>query len=203
MITVVDYGMGNLGSVLNMLRRVGVDAEVTGDPVRIATAERIILPGVGAFDAAIERIDASGLRAVLDHKAMEERVPVLGICLGMQLLTRRSDEGTRAGLGWIPAETSRFPSGSGLKVPHMGWNVTESTRKSPLTSGLDGEVRFYFVHSFCVQTDDPEDTVLRSRYGIDFAAAVHRGNIMGAQFHPEKSHRFGMRLLKNFAEFTC
>jgi glutamine amidotransferase len=203
MITIIDYGMGNLGSVVNMLRRVEAECEVTGDPVRIASASRILLPGVGAFDAAMERIDAAGIRQVLDDKALHQRVPVLGICLGMQLLTRGSEEGTRPGLGWIPADTRRLPGDLGIKIPHMGWNVAERTRPCPLTARLDGETRFYFVHSYSVQTDDPHDTVLRTRYGVDFAAAIQRNNIMGAQFHPEKSHRFGMRLLRNFAELPC
>jgi glutamine amidotransferase len=203
MITIIDYGMGNLGSVVNMLRRVEVECEVTGDPARIASASRILLPGVGAFDAAMERIDAAGIRPVLDDKALRQRVPVLGICLGMQLLTRGSEEGMQPGLGWIPADTRRLPGDLGIKIPHMGWNVAERTRPCALTERLDGEIRFYFVHSYCVQTDDPRDTVLRTRYGVDFAAAVQRDNIMGAQFHPEKSHRFGMQLLRNFAELPC
>lgn len=203
MITIVDYGMGNLGSIVNMLRRVEVECEVTTDPARISNASRILLPGVGAFDAAMERIDAAGIRQVLDFKALQERVPILGICLGMQLLTRASEEGSRPGLGWIPADTYRLPCNPGLKVPHMGWNVAERTRPCSLTQRLAGEIRFYFVHSYCVQTDKPEDTVLRTSYGVTFASAIQSGNIMGAQFHPEKSHRFGMQLLKNFAEIQC
>jgi glutamine amidotransferase len=203
MITIVDYGMGNLCSVANMLRRIGADCEVTGDPVRIAGASRILLPGVGAFDAAMERIIAAGIRPVLDDKALRQQVPVLGICLGMQLLTRGSEEGALPGLGWIQGHTRRLPADGGLKVPHMGWNVATRTRTSLLTEGLEGEIRFYFVHSYCVRTDDPQHTVLQTHYGVDFAAAVQRDNIMGAQFHPEKSHRFGMQLLKNFAEMPC
>lgn len=203
MITIVDYGMGNLGSVVNMFRRVGVECEVTGELARIASASHILLPGVGAFDAAMERIDASGIRSILDEKVLHQKVPVLGICLGMQLLTRGSEEGKRAGLGWIPAATLRLPGDTGIKIPHMGWNIAERTRPCPLTERLEGEIRFYFVHSYYVQTDDPHETVLRTRHGVDFAAAVQRGNIMGAQFHPEKSHRFGMQLLRNFAELPC
>lgn len=203
MITIVDYGMGNHGSVVNMFRRINVDCEVTGDPTRIELASRILLPGVGAFDAAMKRIDSSGIRPVLDFKVLHQRVPLLGICLGMQLLTRGSEEGVLPGLGWIPGETRRFPNDLGIKIPHMGWNLVERTRSCQLTDRLDDETRFYFVHSFCVHTDDPRDTVLRTRYGVDFAASIQRANIMGAQFHPEKSHRFGMQLLKNFADIPC
>ena len=191
--------MGNLGSIQNMFKRIGVAAAITGDLERIARAEKILLPGVGAFDNAMLRIDESGLREVLDRKALVERVPVLGICLGMQLLTRSSEEGTRPGLGWVAAQTLRFPALPGLKVPHMGWNIVEQTRDSALTRDLAGEVRFYFVHSYYVQVDRDEDAILRANYGVGFTAALQHDNIYGAQFHPEKSHRFGMQLLKNFA----
>ena len=200
MITVVDYGMGNLGSVGNMLKRLGAPAVITGDSSEVSKATKILLPGVGAFDNAMQRINDSGLRAVLDRKALEEKVPVLGICLGMQLLTRSSEEGVLPGLGWIPADTRRFPATPGLKVPHMGWNITVPQRESPLLRGFEGEMRFYFVHSYRVDVDEPADSLLKTTYGVTFDAAVNRGNIYGAQFHPEKSHRFGLRLLKNFAE---
>jgi glutamine amidotransferase len=200
MITIVDYGMGNLGSIQNMFKRLQVAARVTGDPAEIEHAEKILLPGVGAFDNAMQRINEGGLREALDRKALVEKVPVLGICLGMQLLTRFSEEGTVPGLGWIGASTRRFPAAPGLKVPHMGWNVTVPTRENPLTRGLDGELRFYFVHSYYVTVDNEDDSILKATHGIAFDAAVMRGNIYGAQFHPEKSHRFGMQLLKNFAE---
>lgn len=199
MITIVDYGMGNLGSICNMFKRIGVAASVTSDANQLAQATKILLPGVGAFDSAMQRINDSGLREVLDQKALHDRVPVLGICLGMQLLTRGSEEGKLPGLGWISATTRRFPSKPGLKVPHMGWNLVAPTRPSALTDDLPAESRFYFVHSYCVQADEPADAVLRAHYGIDFDAALSHGNIHGAQFHPEKSHRFGMKLLANFA----
>lgn len=199
MITIVDYGMGNLGSILNMFKRIGVPAMITSDHNEIASADKILLPGVGAFDNAMARINESGLRAVLDRKALVERVPILGICLGMQLLTRSSEEGTQPGLGWIAASTRRFPSMSGLKVPHMGWNLVVSSRESELTADMAEEARFYFVHSYYVHVDSEEDSILKTTYGITFDAAVQHENIYGAQFHPEKSHRFGMQLLKNFA----
>lgn len=199
MITIVDYGMGNLGAVRNMFKRIGVPAVITGDPVEVARAQKILLPGVGAFDAAMKRINASGLREVLERKAQVERVPVLGICLGMQLLTRGSEEGSEPGLGWIAADTRRFPALPGIKVPHMGWNLAQPTQPHPLTAELPPDPRFYFVHSFYVHVDDPHDSLLRTHYGVDFDAAIAHGNILGAQFHAEKSHRFGMKLLHNFA----
>lgn len=199
MITIVDYGMGNLGSIRSMLRRIGVRSTITGDPDEIARAEKVLLPGVGRFDAAMRQIGERGLREVLDRKALHERVPTLGICLGMQLITRGSEEGGVTGLGWVDADACRFPPDVRLKVPHMGWNLVRATRPSPLTAGLPPESRFYFVHSYFVRTDRPEDTVLAADYGVTFAAAVEAGNVFGAQFHPEKSHRFGMQLLANFA----
>lgn len=199
MITIVDYGMGNLDSIRNMFKRIGVGAEITGDPAQVAAARKILLPGVGAFGAAMQRIGDAGLREVLDHKALVERVPVLGICLGMQLLMQSSEEGGGDGLGWIRGAVHRFPADAGLKIPHMGWNRVFPVRGSTLTQDLGEEPRFYFVHSYYVRVQDEADAVLRTTYGVTFESAVAHGNIHGAQFHPEKSHRFGMRLLRNFA----
>jgi glutamine amidotransferase len=200
-ITIVSYGVGNLGSMLNMFKRLGVAARAEADPAAIRTAQKLVLPGVGAFDAAMARIDGvPGLREALDHQALVARVPVLGVCLGMQLLTRGSEEGVRPGLGWLAASTSRFPRQPGLKVPHMGWNTVEITSPSPLTRDLGEEPRYYFVHSYHVTVDNPADALLRAHHGVTFDAAIGRDNLFGVQFHPEKSHRFGMRILKNFAE---
>jgi imidazole glycerol-phosphate synthase subunit HisH len=159
----------------------------------------LLLPGVGAFDNAMARINATDLRAILDQKALKEKIPVLGICLGLQLLTRSSEEGALPGLGWIQATTKRFPQSINLKVPHMGWNTVRPIRSSPLIEGMPEGARFYFVHSYSVHAENPDDSILRTHYGIDFDAAVQRDNIYGAQFHPEKSHKFGMKLLENFA----
>ncbi len=201
MITIVNYGIGNIGSMLSMLKRIGVVAKAESDPDVIIQAKKIILPGVGSFDAAMKRInDVTGLRDVLNQKALIERVPIMGVCLGMQLLTGSSEEGSLPGLGWIPGSTKRFPSVAALKVPHMGWNVARRTNSSPLTATLDVESRYYFVHSYYVTVDDPAYSIMRTSYGIEFDSAVARSNIYGVQFHPEKSHRFGMHLLKNFAE---
>ena len=206
-ITIVDYGMGNIGSLLNMFRRIGAQAEVSADPAQIAQARKILLPGVGAFDAAMERIDALGLRDLLRTRALDDKVPFMGICLGMQLLGRASEEGTAKGLDLIPAEARRFPSSqgikSGLKVPHMGWNAVEVLKQTPLTESLPPDPRFYFVHSYFMEADAPADRMLACTYGQRFDAGLHRGNVYGAQFHPEKSHKFGMALLRGFASLPC
>ena len=192
--------MGNLGSMLNMFKRIGVKASIEADPEVIRSAERLVLPGVGAFDAAMARINAvPGLLEVLRNKALTERIPVLGVCLGMQLLTRSSEEGVLAGLDWIPGSTQRFPRQDGLKVPHMGWNIASLTTPNALTKGVAPQSRYYFVHTYCVQVDDPSFSLMRTHYGLDFEAAISRDNIHGVQFHPEKSHRFGLQILTNFA----
>lgn len=201
MITIVNYGMGNLGSLLNMFKRIGVKATIESDPSIILQSEKLVLPGVGSFDAAMARINsASGLREALNHKAMVECTPVLGVCLGMQLLTRSSEEGRLSGLGWIPGVTLRFPKEDGLKVPHMGWNVSLPNTPSRLTQNVGDEPRYYFVHSYCVHVDDPSHSLMKTHYNIEFDSAIGKKNIYGVQFHPEKSHRYGMQILKNFAE---
>ncbi len=200
MIAIIDYNTGNLGSIRNMLKKLGVDSEVTSEPGRIEAADKLILPGVGAFDAGMDNLGRSGLIPLLEERALRGCVPVLGICLGMQLMTRRSAEGQRDGLGWIDAEAVRFETREEApKVPHMGWNRVEPTRRSPLTDGLPEEPRFYFVHSYHVLCRREEDVLLTTRYGLTFHSAFQRGNIAGVQFHPEKSHTYGMRLLHNFA----
>jgi glutamine amidotransferase len=203
MITIVDYGVGNLGSILNMLKKVGAKAQTSSDPAVLRQAEKLILPGVGAFDAGMKKLNEIGLVPVLNELVLEKKVPVIGLCLGMQLLTKSSEEGAEAGLGWIDAQTVRFkfgPENAHLKVPHMGWNTLEICRPHPLVADLGPESRFYFVHSYHVVCADEMDVVAYTDYGCPLAAVIARGNIMGAQFHPEKSHKFGMQLLKNFAE---
>lgn len=204
MITIIDYGMGNLGSIANMFKKIGVTSCITNNAEQIASAEKILLPGVGAFDTAMRRINESGLLNVLNRKALEEKIPILGICLGMQLLTNSSEEGELAGLGWIPARTLAFKGRietPPYKVPHMGWNVVRKHTQSPLTEGFEkfDEIRFYFVHSYQVQCESESNSILRTTYGITFDSAIQKENIYGAQFHPEKSHKFGMKLLENFA----
>jgi glutamine amidotransferase len=204
-ITIVDYGVGNLGSIINMLKKAGSKAQASSEPEVLRQAEKLILPGVGAFDAGMQKLNECGLVPLLNHLVLEKKVPVLGLCLGMQLMTRESQEGQLPGLGWIEAETARFKFESDksyLKIPHMGWNTLNIERPHPLMSGLGAEARFYFVHTYHVICDDPGDVVASTEYGYSFPAVLGRGNIMSAQFHPEKSHKFGMRLLKNFAELV-
>jgi len=200
MITIINYGMGNLGSILNMFKRIGAEAQVCDKVEEIAKAEKLLLPGVGAFDAAIKCIDSIvGLRDVLNMKVQVEKVPLLGICLGMQLITDNSEEGNLPGLGFITGKTLRFEANDELKVPHMGWNLVKEIRKSPLTKDLQEDSRFYFVHSYYVKVEQSECQIMTSKYGKDFDSVIQKDNIFGAQFHPEKSHKFGMKLLENFA----
>jgi imidazole glycerol-phosphate synthase subunit HisH len=202
-IAIVDYGMGNVGSIQNMLLRIGAETVVTSDPGTLAAAERIILPGVGHFDRAVESLERLGLTEELHKLVLRQGRLVLGICLGMQLLGRGSEEGVLPGLGWIAADTVRFRfegEHAQLKVPHMGWSAVVPSRQSALLADLGPDPRFYFVHSYHVRCDHEEDVLAMANYGFPFHAAVGRGNILGTQFHPEKSHRFGLRVLKNFVE---
>ena len=201
MITIINYGMGNLGSVQNMLKRIGVKSIISSDINEIEKAEKILLPGVGAFDAAISKIDELNLRPVLTYMAKEKKVPFLGICLGMQLLTESSEEGVLKGLNFVPAKTIKFKfsENSNLKIPHMGWNLVTKKTESVLTKNFTDEFRFYFVHSYHVKCDSPINSILTTNYGYEFDSAVQNENVFGAQFHPEKSHKYGMQLLSNFA----
>jgi len=200
-IVIVDYGMGNLGSIRNMLKKVEVESIVSSDPKEIAKADKLILPGVGAFDHAMTNVNALKLIPLLNEKVLVEKVQLLGVCLGMQLLTKRSEEGSLPGLGWVDAETVRFKfTNSKLKVPHMGWNTVEVKRDDPLFRDMYEEPRFYFVHSYYVRCNGPNNVLTTTNYGGDFCSSLVKDNIRGVQYHPEKSHKFGMKLLKNFAD---
>ncbi len=204
-ITIVDYGVGNVGSIQNMLKKVGARSVVASSSEQVLQANKLILPGVGAFDAGMETLARSGLVAALNHKALVERTPVLGLCLGMQLMTRGSEEGKLPGLGWVNAATCKFDAAAtpGLKVPHMGWNLVAPAKHSPILKNYSEDTRFYFVHSYYVRCEDRADPLLRCAYGgHSFDAAFEHRNLIGVQFHPEKSHRFGMWLLKNFTELS-
>jgi len=202
LITVIDYGAGNIGSVLNMIRHVGGKAELTSEPVGIRAAEKIILPGVGSFDHAVTKLTELGLVDPLKSSA-EAGIPLLGICLGMQLLADDSEEGTLRGLGLIPGHVRRFcfeGENAKLKIPHMGWNRVHAARRHRLVEGLEDDARFYFVHSYYFDCQVNEDVLFQTTYGDQFTSGVQRGSVTGVQFHPEKSHRFGMQLVRNFLE---
>jgi imidazole glycerol-phosphate synthase subunit HisH len=202
MIVIVDYGVGNLASIGNMLRRIGAPAVISGDSATIAKASKLILPGVGAFDHAMRRLRVGSLLGALEQRALRDGVPTLGVCLGAQLLSHGSEEGTESGLGWIDAETVRFDArraGGPISVPHMCWSNVTTARAHSLLSAQEQPVRFYFAHSYHLRCNDPDLVIGTAFHGYDFPAAVARGNVMGVQFHPEKSHVFGMRLLQNFA----
>jgi glutamine amidotransferase len=199
-ITVVDYGAGNIGSVLNMIRKVGGQAEASSKPDKLRSAKKVLLPGVGSFDNAMIKLEQLELvQPLRDCAALG--VPLFGICLGMQLLAQSSEEGALPGLGLIPGRVRRFSFNAGqsaLKIPHMGWNLVSPCKRHPLAEGLEAGARFYFVHSYHYECEDHEDELFKTHYGYDFVSGVQRGNVMGVQFHPEKSHRFGMQLFKNF-----
>lgn len=204
MVVIVDYKLGNLGSIYNMLRRLGASVVVSGKPDEIRQAEKIIFPGVGSFDGGIENLNRSGLRPLLEELVLEKKVPTLGVCLGMQLLTRGSEEGNEPGLGWVDGEVVAFEKpakNSTIKIPHMGWNPIAIKTPDPILTDLE-QARFYFVHSFHVKCDDPANILATTEHGEKFVSVYRSGNIWGTQFHPEKSHRFGMKLLANFAEMN-
>lgn len=203
MIVIIDYGLGNLGSIHNMFFRLGKESLISSNKIDILKAEKLVLPGVGSFDRAIMNLRELGIIPVLNEKVIKERTIILGICLGMQLMTLRSEEGVLDGLGWIDAETVRFHfdgTDQRLKIPHMGWNRIKIMRPSGILDHLSDEARFYFVHSYYVRCMNEENILAQTEYGIQFTSAIIKDNIMATQFHPEKSHKYGLRLLQNFAE---
>ena len=199
MIAIVDYGMGNVGSIKNMLKHIGTESVITSDPDQINRASKLILPGVGSFDVAMKNIKKNDLLEVLNIKALKDKIPVLGICLGMQILTNSSEEGVSKGLCWINAKTIKFKfNETKFKIPHMGWNTVELTNKNLLSKEFNTNTRFYFVHSYFVKVNDEKNSILKTHYHIKFDSAINNENIYGVQFHPEKSHKNGMQLFKNF-----
>jgi len=202
MITIIDYKTGNLGSIQNILKQIGEKSIVTSDKHEIARATKLILPGVGAFDTGMKNLTELDLVNILNEKVLVEKIPVLGICLGMQLLSKGSEEGSVPGLGWIDGETIRFRFINTLeyKIPHMGWNFVQQHKKSNLFQNMYSDARFYFVHSFYFKANDHSDVLTSTTYETEFTSAVEKANILGVQFHPEKSHKFGMKLLKNFVD---
>lgn len=204
MIAIVDYKTANLGSIVNMFKHIGVPAYIAEKPEQLGNATHILLPGIGHFDTCARNLRNLGFADALVPFVLERSVPLLGICVGAQLLTRGSEEGSEPGLGWIEADTKKFPpiERSDYKVPHMGWNTAEPSVPHSLFSSFDKPPRFYFVHSYFMQCDKPDSVLCSTTHGVDFASGIFHKNIAGVQFHPEKSHKFGMQLLKNFAQIN-
>ena len=201
MIAILDYGMGNVGSIQNILKYIGEDSIITASPSEIIDADMLILPGVGAFDTGMKNLEEYNLVDAI-HRHVHENKPLLGICLGMQMLGRKSEEGILPGLGLIQMDTIRFQLPAEYKVPHMGWNRVSVVSNTPLTHDLPDNERYYFVHTFHVKCDWSSNVLMTCNYGKNFEAAVFSNNVYGVQFHPEKSHEFGMRLLINFARLN-
>ena len=202
MIAIVDYGLGNLSSVLNMHKRLGIDALITSDETEIRAASKLILPGVGHFKKGMDNLYQSGLKPLLDELVVHKKMPLLGICLGAQLLTRYSEEGNVNGLGWVDANTVKFRQEglNGLKIPHMGWSDIVVKHDSKILSDLPAEPRFYHVHSYHFLFSEQSEVIATAAYGYEFACAFQKNNIYGVQFHPEKSHKYGMKLIENFSK---
>jgi glutamine amidotransferase len=203
MITIVDYGLGNIRAFLNVFKRLNIEATTATGADDLRNASKVILPGVGAFDHAMHRLTQSGMRQALDELVLRRGVPILGVCVGMQILGRDSDEGSLPGLGWIDGRVRTLASlmpAATLPVPHMGWNDARSVAGNRLFDHLGSSARFYFLHSYYFQCARDEDAIAVAEYGREFACAVNARNVFGVQFHPEKSHHDGVQLLKNFAE---
>lgn len=204
MIVIIDYGVGNIGSIKNMLKKIGKESIISSDINTISKSIKLILPGVGSFDTGMNNIINLKLLDILNYKVLKEKTPILGICLGMQLLSKFSGEGNKKGLGYIDAETVKFDFSDELKkthkVPHMGWNYVYQKKESRLFHDMYTNPRFYFVHSYHVKVNSHEDILTSTDYGITYTSSIEKDNIIGVQFHPEKSHKFGMKLLKNFVE---
>jgi len=203
MITIVDYGLGNVRAFANVYERLNIKTKLAHSAEDLSRADKIILPGVGSFDHAIRLLNGSGMRDELDKQVLLQKKPVIGVCLGMQIMAKSSDEGKLAGLGWIDAEVKLFDIKKipyTTKYPHMGWNSMQLVRDSEILKGLDSASRFYFLHSYYIVCKDSNDVLTTTEYGITYTSAVNRENIYGFQYHPEKSHANGVQLLKNFAE---
>jgi imidazole glycerol-phosphate synthase subunit HisH len=201
-ITVLDYGMGNIGSIVNMVRYIGHDIVVASSAEEITQAKKLVLPGVGSFDRGMKRLNENGMAAALNRKVLDDKIPILGLCLGLQLMTRGSEEGSMPGLAWLDADVVKFNpavASEKIRVPHMGWNTVSVNTENPVLP-LNESQRFYFVHAYHLGNLPVGQTLCTTHYGYNFASGAIARNIYGVQFHPEKSHRFGMRLLKNFIE---
>ncbi len=202
MITLIDYGVGNIFAFQNVYKRLDIPTKIAKSTEDLMDAQKLILPGVGSFDYAMNRLNNSGMREKLDELVLIQKTPVIGICVGMQMMGNRSDEGSEEGLKWIDGDILKFDEKliqHRTKLPHMGWNDVTPVRNHPLFSGLEKEAIFYFLHSFFFKCNNPSDSIAISDYGVSFSSAVYKDNIYGIQFHPEKSHQYGEKLLHNFA----
>lgn len=210
MIAIVDYGLGNIKAFANIFHRLDLPYAIANTPDTLKKASKIILPGVGAFDYAMKLLSDSGLRDTLDTLVLEKSVPVLGICVGMQIMGDSSEEGQSKGLGWIKGRVKKFPSStlplseeaslSTYPLPHMGWNTISFTQDHPLLNGLTDQSRFYFLHSYYFDCENSHNVLTQTDYGMGFHSAIYNNAVMGVQFHPEKSHKNGVNLLKNFGD---
>ena len=200
MITIIDYEMGNIGSIQNMLKKIGAQSIVTSSVSDIEASRKLILPGVGSFDTGMKNLSKLNLVDILNQKVLQEKIPIIGFCLGMQLITRSSEEGNLPGLGWIDAKTEKFKFNgtNALKIPHMGWNTIKVKKNNPLLTTPTERTRFYFVHSYYVNCRNEKDILFTTDYGYEFVSGFMHENIYGLQFHPEKSHKYGMHILNNF-----
>lgn len=202
MIAIIDYGMGNVKAFADVYKKLNIHAVIVRNVDDLAMANRVILPGVGAFDHAMQKLEQSGMRKLLDEIVLNRRMPVLGICVGMQMLAGSSEEGRLPGLGWIAGRVKRFQTvsfGRSIRIPHMGWSNMIPKQRNTLLNGLDSDARFYYLHSYYFECHDSEDVIAVNDYDGEFACVVNHGNIYGVQFHPEKSHQWGVQLLSNFA----
>jgi len=206
MIAIIDYGIGNVGSITNMLKRVKTKSYLASTCEDVEKAEKIILPGIGHFGSGMEALRQSGLIPALEEKALNQKIPILGICLGMHLMGKFSEEGNEKGLGWFDGNVKHFSNmkeAEKVRIPHMGWNYVNIVKKNDLTEGFFENSKFYFVHSYFFECENPNDILLSTNYGEEFTSAFQKENLMGVQFHPEKSHKYGMRLMENFARLGC
>ncbi|MBU0764997.1 MAG: imidazole glycerol phosphate synthase subunit HisH [Bacteroidetes bacterium] len=204
MIVIIDYGMGNLRSVLKAFKRINAEVKISSDIREIEKADKLVLPGVGHFKRGMENLNNMGLTAVINKKVMQDKIPVLGICLGMQLFTNHSEEGDAEGFGWIDAQTVKFnfsENDQKFKIPHMGWNNISPVKDSALLKGMEKDDSYYFVHSYYVKCNNSEDILCTTEYGIEFVSGIQKDNISGTQFHPEKSHKAGLKIIKKFTEY--
>jgi glutamine amidotransferase len=202
MITIIDYGVGNIKAFYNIFNKISVEVKIAQKPADLLNSSKLILPGVGHFDYAMKRFTESGMLNIVNEMVLNENLPILGICVGMQMLANSSEEGNLPGLGWIDARVNKIDSNllaQTTRLPHMGWNSIVVKKKNPLLNNLNSNSRFYFLHSYYFDSFNEADSIATSNYGKEFTSVVNHKNIYGVQFHPEKSHHYGIQLLKNFA----